>query len=425
MELRYKAPKGTTDLVYPESEKTRQLMSAAGGIFEQAGYQLVSTPVLESTELFVRSIGEGTDIVNKEMYTFEDQGGQLLTLRPEGTAPVIRAYLERSLFSRGLPQKLYYYGPMFRRERPQAGRYRQFNQAGAELIGTPDPMADTEIISLSSALFNKLELENYVLKINSVGCRECRKDYLVDLRDKLEELGPRLCEQCRKRSVENPMRVFDCKNEGCGSALEGAPFMITYLCEPCKDHYHAVLQGLKVMGIGYQEDGRLVRGLDYYTRTAFEFQFEGLGAQNTVSAGGRYDYLVEELGGEPTGGVGFSLGVERLMLAVEAAGVDPFLLPAVEVFLAGIDMPGVEMLKVLKAIRDAGISAEMDLMGRSLKAQMKHANRLGAKYVIISGAEENKRDEVTLRDLEKSEQRTLTVNEAISVILEKKKEQMS
>ncbi|MBN2168670.1 MAG: histidine--tRNA ligase [Actinobacteria bacterium] len=423
MDPKYSAPRGTADLIYPDSEKTRQLISIACEVFEQSGYQLISTPVLESTGLFVRSIGKNTDIVNKEMYTFEDQGGQLLALRPEGTAPVIRAYLERGLQSGGLPCKLYYYGPMFRRERPQAGRYRQFNQAGAELIGSPDPMADTEIISLSSDLFRRLELENYVLKINSVGCRECREDYVADLRKKLEEVSPDLCEQCRKRAVQNPMRVFDCKNAKCITVLENAPSISTYLCESCIEHYHTVLLGLEILGIDHVQDDRLVRGLDYYTRTAFEFQFEGLGAQNTVSAGGRYDYLVEELGGPPTGGVGFSIGVERLMLAVEAAREDPFKLCSIEVFVAGIDIPGVEILKALQLIREGGISAEMDLMDRSLKAQMKHANRLGVKYVIIAGGEEHQRGEVTLRDLEKSEQWTLGINDAISLINEKKKEQ--
>ncbi|MBN1288927.1 MAG: histidine--tRNA ligase [Actinobacteria bacterium] len=420
MDPKYSAPRGTADLTYPESEKTRQLLSYAREVFEQYGYQLISTPVLESTDLFVRSIGENTDIVNKEMYTFEDQGGQMLTLRPEGTAPVIRAYLERGLQSRGLPQKLYYYGPMFRRERPQAGRYRQFSQAGAELIGSMDPMADTEIISMSADLFRKLKLKNYVLRINSVGCRECRKEYIADLKAKLDGMVPDLCEQCRKRSSGNPMRVFDCKNENCVTVLEDAPVISAYLCEHCIEHYHTVLLGLEILGIDYFKDDRLVRGLDYYTRTAFEFQFEGLGAQNTVSAGGRYDHLVEELGGTPTGGVGFSLGVERVLLAVEAEEAEPFELRGVEVFVAGIDIPGVEILKALQVIRDAGISADTDLMDRSLKAQMKHANRVGARFVVIAGGEEHQRGEVTLRDLEESEQWTLEIKEALSLIKEKK-----
>lgn len=422
MDLKYSAPKGTNDSIYPESEKVRQLILLACGLFELSGYRLIATPVLESADLFIRSIGRDSDIVTKEMYTFEDQGGQLLTMRPEGTAPVIRAYLERSLFSRGLPQKLYYYGPMFRRERPQAGRYRQFHQIGAELIGSTDPAADAEIISVSSALFRELKLEKFKLNINSVGCRECRKEYLVFLRKELEGIRDRLCEQCGRRIDQNPMRVFDCKEERCIKALGSIDGISGYLCQSCSEHFQSVLSYLDVMGITYEINDRLVRGLDYYTGTAFEFQFDGLGAQNTVSAGGRYDYLVEELGGSPTGGVGFSLGVERLMLAIEAGKAEPFEVTGITVFVANAGVEGSEVLKALQEIRSAGISADADFMGRSLKAQMKHANRLGAGFVVIVGGEEHQSGRVVLRDLGVSEQRVIELDEAVSIIKKTTKE---
>lgn len=416
MELKYSAPKGTNDSTYPESEKVRQLILLACGLFELNGYRLITTPVLESTDLFIRSIGRDSDIVSKEMYTFEDQGGDFLTMRPEGTAPVIRAYLERSLSSRGLPQKLYYYGPMFRRERPQAGRYRQFNQIGAELIGSKDPVADAEIISISSTLFRELKLERFKLNINSVGCRECRKEYLAALTGELDKISGDLCDQCRKRLVQNPMRVFDCKEERCIKALGSVSGISGYLCQSCSGHFQSVLSNLDVMGIEYVRNDRLVRGLDYYTGTAFEFQFEGLGAQNTVSAGGRYDYLVEELGGTPTGGVGFSLGIERLLLAIEAEKAEPFAVRGVTAFVASVDVEGSEILKALQKVREAGISADTDFLDRSLKAQMKHANRLGARFVVIVGGEEHKGGQVVLRDLEASEQWTVGIDEAVSMI---------
>lgn len=419
MDLKYSAPKGTNDSIYPESEKVRQLILLACDLFELNGYRLIATPVLESADLFIRSIGRDSDIVTKEMYTFEDQGGQLLTMRPEGTAPVIRAYLERSLFSRGLPQKLYYYGPMFRRERPQAGRYRQFHQIGAELIGSADPAADAEIISISSTLFRELKLEKFNLNINSVGCRECRKEYLVFLKKELEGIRDGLCEQCRRRIGQNPMRVFDCKEERCVKALSSIAGISGYLCRSCSDHFQSVLSCLDVMGIKYELNDRLVRGLDYYTGTAFEFQFDGLGAQNTVSAGGRYDYLVEELGGTPTGGVGFSLGIERLLLAIEAEKADPFTVPGITVFVANVGAEGSEILKVLQDIRHAGISADTDFLGRSLKSQMKHANRLGAGFVVIIGGEEHKGGKVVLRDLGASEQWVVGLDEVVSMIKKK------
>ena len=416
-ELRYRAPKGTNDLVFPGSERTERVLSLAGEILTLHGYRRISTPIFENTELFKRSIGEDTDIVTKEMYTFEDHSGESLTMRPEGTAPVVRAYLERGLYSEGLPQKLFYFGPMFRRERPQAGRFRQFYQIGAEAIGSADPLIDAEIISISAVLFGKLGLERYRLVLNSVGCRQCRPAYRDVLTAYLEGIGPSLCEQCRKRAKTNPMRVFDCKEEGCQEILSGAPAIAEHICPECMEHFEGVMAGLEVLEVPFSIDSRLVRGLDYYTKTAFEFQFEGLGAQNAVSAGGRYDYLAEELGGPPTPGVGFSMGVERLMMSLDAEGQQLFKPQGLDVFVVGVE--GVDRARVfslLARVRSEGISADTDFLGRSLKAQMKQADRLGARLVIIIGGEELERGEVALRDLRRSEQWNVPISDAVSEV---------
>jgi histidyl-tRNA synthetase len=413
--LTYRAPRGTSDLLYPESEKVQRVLDIASDVLSLRGFRRISTPILESTDLFTRSIGEATDIVTKEMYTFQDQGGESLTLRPEGTAPVIRAYLERGLKSRGLPQKLYYVGPMFRRERPQAGRFRQFHQVGAEAIGSKDPFLDAEIISISEALFKRLGLCDYELVVNSVGCGECRPSYVRMLSGFLEGISEQLCDECKRRSGESPMRVFDCKDESCREALSGAPAIGEQLCPGCREHFDAVLGYLGRLGIGFRVDERLVRGLDYYTNTAFEFEFERLGAQNTVSAGGRYDYLAEQLGGPETPGVGFSLGIERLMMALEAEELDPFEPDRLDVFVAGA--PGADrgrMLDILEALRGAGIRADADFMERGLKAQMKQADRLRARLVVIIGKDELERGEVTFRDLDESRQWQVSLAEMIS-----------
>ena len=414
MALRYKAPRGTSDITYPASEKVERLVSLAAEILTIHGYRRISTPLLESTELFKRGIGEHTDIVTKEMYTFEDRGGESLTLRPEGTAPVVRAYLENSLSAAGLPQKLFYCGPMFRRERPQAGRFRQFHQVGAEAIGSNDPFLDAEIIAVNDNYFRRLGLSRFRLLVNSVGCRECRPSYVETLAGFLGGIESELCEQCRRRSTENPLRVFDCKNEQCREALTAAPVIGDNLCPSCRENIDAVLAHLDSLSVPFAIEDRLVRGLDYYTRTTFEFQFEGLGAQNAVCGGGRYDYLAEELGGPPTPGVGFSLGVERLVMAIESQGLDPFTLPRLDVFVAapeGADRA--RLLALLTDIRRAGLSADADFQGRSLKSQMKHASRLGARFAVIAGPEEQARGEAVVRDLDLSEQWTVPSAELI------------
>lgn len=424
MALRYKAPRGTNDITYPASEKVERLLGLAADILTIHGYRRISTPLLENTELFRRGIGEHTDIVTKEMYTFEDRGGESLTLRPEGTAPVVRAYLENSMSAAGLPQKLFYYGPMFRRERPQAGRFRQFLQVGAEAIGSDDPFLDAEIIAMNDIYFRELGLSHFLLVVNSVGCRDCRPSYVETLASFLGGIESALCEQCRRRRIENPLRVFDCKNEQCREALEKAPVIGDNLCGACRDNMDAVLAHLAALDVPFQVDDSLVRGLDYYTRTTFEFQFEGLGAQNAVCGGGRYDYLAEELGGPPTPGVGFSLGVERLVMALDAENLDPFALPRLGVFVAGAEGAGrADLLALLAGIRRAGISADADFQERSLKSQMKQASRLGARLAVIVGPEEQARGETVVRDLDASEQWAVPLDgliERLSGLLERK-----
>ena len=419
MALKYRAPRGTFDLTYPSSEKFAAVVDAACGIMSLYGYQRIVTPIIESTDLFRRSIGESSDIVSKEMYSFEDRGGEWLTLRPEGTAPVVRAFLEQGLASKGLPQKLYYAGPMFRRERPQAGRFRQFFQIGAEAIGSDDPFLDAEIVAISDHLFKRLGLKGYVLLLNSVGCADCRPAYVAQLGEFLARIRDSLCEDCKRRADENPLRVFDCKNETCRQALADAPGIGDALCPRCTEHFEEVKHHLGRLSIPFDIDSRMVRGLDYYTNTAFEFQFEGLGAQNTVSGGGRYDYLAEELGGPPTPGVGYSLGIERLIMVLEAQGLDPCRPGRLDLFLAGA--PGTDrdtLLELLTDLRRSGVSADADVMGRGLKAQMKQADRLQARLAMIIGPEELERGEATIRDLDASEQWTVPISEAASRVKE-------
>lgn len=412
MPLNYRAPKGMKDNVGAQQEELEEIFRLASDLFHLHGYTMISTPILEPAGLFFRTIGEASDIVKKEMYSFEDRGGEVLALRPEGTAPIMRAYLEEGLSSRGLPQKLFYYGPMFRRERPQAGRYRQFHQVGAEVLGSDSPLADAEIISISAKLFRTLGVQDYTLLLNSLGCRKCQKDYLAALRPYLDEVKDDLCEQCLVRAEQSPLRVFDCKEASCQEALSHAPMIVDFLCADCGRHFGELQEYLDLIDIEYRVEPLLARGLDYYSRTAFEYRFDELGAKSTVSAGGRYDYLAEELGGPPTPGVGFSLGVERLLILLhsrdktlpETYGLDVYVAPA------GASYRKAALL-ILERLRGANIKSDTDFLDRSLKAQMRAAHHLGVKLVLIVGEEEKERRAVVLRDLEKKEQWEVPVDD--------------
>jgi histidyl-tRNA synthetase len=388
------------DILPPESERWRLLQKIGTSLFQLFGYQEIILPVMEYTEVFARGIGESTDIVQKEMFTFEDKGGRSLTLRPEATAGVARAFVQHRLETEGLPVKLYYQGPMFRHERPQAGRYRQFRQLGVELIGSENPSADAEVIILCQRFLSSLELD-VELVINSVGDEQCRPDYVRALKEYLESQVKKLCEDCRRRIGENPLRVLDCKKEGCGKVIQGAPSLQDFLCRECKVHLQEVEEILVASGLDFKREERLVRGLDYYTRTVFEFLEPKLGAQNALAAGGRYDHLIEEFGGKPTPAVGFSIGLERVMLA------NPQLQSELEegVYVLAIgDESRRKAFETASGLRAAGIRADLDHLMRSPKAQMREADRLGHPFCVIIGEEELAGGFFSLRDMRSGDQ---------------------
>ncbi len=410
-----RAPKGTMDILPPESAKRRKLVEKATSLFNAYGYREIETPAFEHTEVFARGIGEGTDIVQKEMFTFLDKGGRSLTLRPEATAGVARAFVQHRLDTRGLPAKFYYQGPMFRHERPQAGRLRQFSQLGVELMGSPLPVADGEVIALCAAFFASLGVKAELV-INSVGDQECRPAYVETLRAYLEENREGLCEDCRRRMVDNPLRVLDCKVDKCSSVIERAPEIRDHLCSGCVEHQAMLERLLAAAGVSFRRDGRLVRGLDYYTRTVFEFQDPELGAKNALAAGGRYDHLVEELGGKPTPSVGFSIGLERVMLAGPDVGDDRR--GGIYVIAIG-EAARMKAFTLAQGLRGAGVCADLDHLGRSPKAQMREADREGFRLVAILGEEELAGGFVTLRDLEEGWQERLEESRFLEAVEER------
>ena len=400
--MAYRAVKGMKDVLPAEAALWRRIEETARRTLEQFAYREIRVPFLEYTELFARGIGEQTDIVEKEMYTFEDSKGVRVSLRPEGTAGVVRACVEHHLLEAGGPVKLYYMGPMFRHERPQKGRYRQFHQIGAEALGSSDPRLDAEVLALLHLLFERLGVRGLVLEINSLGCGECRPAYREALESFAAGVAGRLCPDCTRRAGRNPLRLLDCKREACREAMRCAPQVLTTLCRECMEHFETVKQALEDVGVPFEVNGRLVRGLDYYTRTAFEFVAPGLGAQNAVAAGGRYDGLVEELGGPPAPAVGFALGMERLAALVPEAGGDE---DGVQVFVAPLgESARARVPAVLHGLRRAGVRAEADYQGRSLKAQMRRADRMGARFAAMLGDDELARGVILLRDLRSREQ---------------------
>lgn len=410
MELR--TPKGTADML-PETARAWERFSAgARALFTRFGYEPLYTPLLEHTELFARGIGEATDIVSKEMYTFQDRAGRSLTLRPEGTAGVVRAAIEHALVPQGAVGKFYYAGPMFRYENPQQGRTRQFWQIGVELLGAGEPSADAEVIALLILYFESLGLPRHRmhLLVNSMGDDACRPDYRDSVAEFIRAHERALCDECRRRADANPLRAFDCKNESCRRVMASAPRISDALCDGCRRHYEAVKRHLDALGIRYVEEPRLVRGLDYYTRTVFEVQAEGLGAQNAIGGGGRYDGLFATLGGPSTPGLGFALGFERTLLALTAAGVEPGMPEGVAAYVAAVDDSVREVAFTLAmALRGSGVAAELDHRGRSLKAQFKQADRLGARVAIVVGPEEVAAGEATVRDMATKDERRVAI----------------
>jgi histidyl-tRNA synthetase len=390
------AVRGARDMLPAEAPAWQRLEAACRALFARYGFFEIRTPIFEPTPLFARSIGQETDIVEKEMYTFPDKGGQSLSLRPEGTAGVIRAYLQHGLQNEAL-LRVYYLGPMFRHERPQAGRLRQFHQVGVEAIGSERPAVDVEVLTLLADLFDELGIGGLTLEINAIGDRECRPAYTRLLAEALEALDDKLCANCRRRRVTNPLRVLDCKVPSCREATANVPLMRDHLCGACEEHFSAVREGLEALSIPYEVNPRLVRGLDYYTRTAFEWTSPGLGAQNTVAAGGRYDRLVEDLGGPPRAGIGFALGVERLLLLMPEA---PAPRPDLFVALLGPEAEA-RMLPVLRALRRAGLAVERAFdVDASLKAQLKRANKARARFCVIVGENELAAGAAQLKDMD-------------------------
>jgi histidyl-tRNA synthetase len=400
---RIKKVKGFQDVLPPESSAWARIEDAAREVFRVYGFQEIRLPVLEKTELFARGIGLDTDIVEKEMYTFPDRKGRSLSLRPEGTASAVRAYLDSGL-GKGQPAKWFYMGPMFRYERPQKGRFRQFYQIGAEAIGHPGPGTDAEILTMLDRFFQKLGIESVRLELNTLGCKKCRPAYREALVKYLSSKKEGLCDDCRRRMETNPLRVLDCKADGCKEAVAEAPVALDHIDDECMEHFKGVKKDLDTVGVEYHINPRIVRGLDYYTRTVFEHVAEkGLGSQNAVCAGGRYDGLVEEFGGPPTPAIGFAVGIERIaLLTGERTPSRP------DYFIVAIGAQARDQgVNLLEEIRKAGAGAEMilDEKDRSMKSQMKAASKAGAKKALIIGEQELNDGEVSIKDLESGEQR--------------------
>ena len=384
------APKGTKDVTPAESYKWHYIENCMRELCALYGANELRTPIIEHTELFLRGVGDTTDIVQKEMYTFEDKGGRSITLKPEGTAGMVRAFIENRLFNDPMPQKLYYLNsPTFRYEKPQAGRLREHHQFGIEIVGAYGPETDAEVILLALSLFKKLGVHDLMLHINSIGCPECRKEYNKALREYLAGYLGEMCETCRSRFEKNPMRIIDCKEERCKRIVANAPRTIDYLCDDCRKHFEGVKKCLESVGAEYVVDTDIVRGLDYYTGTVFEVISNRIGAQGAVCAGGRYNGLIEELGGDKIPAVGFGMGMERLLAVMEANNVEFPAPDRIKVCFAAMgDAPRMKAFALAQQLREKGVSAEFDHMDRSFKAQFKYANKLNCEYTVAIGDEE-------------------------------------
>jgi histidyl-tRNA synthetase len=404
----YQAPRGTSDILPKEQPYWRFIEQKVVNICQLYSYERIDVPAFEDTGLFSRSIGEETDIVQKEMYTFEDRGGNKITLRPEGTAPVCRAYLEHGMHNLPQPVKLYYIGSIFRYERPQAGRYRQHYQFGYEAIGDDDPALDAQVIDMAWQFFSSLNLRHLSLILNSIGCKQCRPGYLAALKSYYANYTHDLCSNCKTRLNRNPLRLLDCKKPVCQQIADSAPKSTDYLCPQCDEHFNRLKRYLGLLELPFEINHRLVRGLDYYTRTVFEVQPEAEGAQSTLGGGGRYDDLIEELGGRPTPAIGFAAGIERIILNLKKQGIPAPTLPRPQVFIAYIgDEARDEAIKLAARLRKNNIGVIEAVGSKSLKAQLRQANNLGANYTVIIGDQEVKTGTVILRDMTTSQQKTI------------------
>ena len=414
MSMQIKRPKGTQDILPADSQKWKTVEDIVRSAAEQFGFREIRTPVFEETGLYVRSVGDTSDVVTKEMYTVSSKGDSTFTLRPEGTAGVVRAMLENGLMNEGFPQKVYYVISAFRHEKPQAGRLREFHQFGVEMFGAASPYADAEIILLASSILDACGLENVELHINSIGCPECRAKYREALRDYFEPHRDELCETCRERLGKNPMRLLDCKSPICKEIALNAPIITDYLCDDCREHFEALKDILNDYGVKFKVDPKIVRGLDYYTRTVFEFISNDIGAQGTVCGGGRYDGLVSELGGQQVPALGFGMGLERLIMTMESCGCEFEAQKTCDLYIAPMGETARRKAALLAdAVRREGYSAETDLVGRGLKPQMRYADKIGAKYVCVLGDNELETGEAKLKNMRTGEEKPVVLTEFI------------
>lgn len=415
MALITKAIKGTKDVLPKDVHKNQYIEATALDIASKFGYKEIRTPVFEHTELFQRGVGDTTDVVQKEMYTFDDKGGRSITLRPEGTSGAVRSYLENGLCNEALPQKVCYLTSCYRYEKPQAGRLREFHQFGVECFGSASPLADAEIIALAKSLFDTLGVKDLNLEINSIGCPTCRAEYHKALKEYFSSRKDELCDTCKSRLDRNPMRILDCKSPICHEIAEGAPVVIDYLCDECKEHFENVQKYLKAQNIEYTINPQIVRGLDYYTKTVFEFVSNSIGAQGTVCGGGRYDGLVEELGGQHTPSLGCAIGIERLMLLMEAQGCEFPEAEKPDLFIVALgEKATLKAVEIAKDMREEGFSALLDLNQRSVRAQMKYADKLGAKFNVVIGDNEVEAKTAKLKNMQTGEETEINLDTFVS-----------
>lgn len=413
-------PKGTKDVLPSQSYKWHYIEGKARKLASLYGISEVRNPTFEHTELFLRGVGDTTDIVNKEMYTFKDKADRSMTLKPEGTASVVRMFIEKGMASMPLPAKMYYISPAFRYENPQAGRLREFHQFGIEIFGAKNPDTDAEVIMLADDFLKELGIKEYELNINSIGCKHCRAKYNEALKDYLRPHLNELCDTCKSRFDKNPLRMLDCKEEGCRKYMDGAPVILDYLCDECKEHFETLKKILDDNKIAYKINPGIVRGLDYYSKTVFEFVSTSIGSQGTVCGGGRYDTLIENLGGSSIPAVGFGAGIERLMLLMENTGVSFGEEERVTVYIAGMnDEARIKALNIAHTLRSKGVSCDVDHMGRSIKAQFKYAGKINVGYVAVLGESELEKGVVSVKNMSTSEQEEVKIENIAEYFLDK------
>lgn len=412
MDLITKSVKGTQDVLPKESYKWQFIEKIIREEANAHSFKEIRTPVFEHTELFQRSVGDTTDVVQKEMYTFNTKGEDSITLRPEGTAGSARAILEHGVYNDGYPIKAYYFTSCYRYEKPQKGRLREFHQFGMEVYGAASYFADAEVICAADSIFKRLGVKGLNLEINSIGCPNCRANYHKALKEYFAEHTSELCETCLSRLEKNPMRILDCKSPICSKIAEKAPTVLDYICDDCREHFEGVKKCLDSVGIEYTVNPTIVRGLDYYTRTVFEFVSSSIGAQGTVCGGGRYDGLIEELGGQHTPSLGYAIGIERLLLLLEAQGIEIPAAPTCDIYIAGLgEKAQLKSFELVKTVRSSSLSAECDIVGRSLKAQMKYADKIGAKFSIVLGDSEIESGKAQLKNMETGEKAEISLGE--------------